>query len=182
MLVAYVFAAVLGGVLLGASVLGGLTDHGDGEVTTDSAAYAYHVSSAFKLFSLRTWTYVLGFGGLVGVLLRTVAHVPEPVAGALAVGSGAGAGVIAQVLFARIARASPPGTVVHRELVGRSGGVVVPFAKGSTGKIRVTVQGADVDVLAITDDDTPFENHDDVLVVDLRDGNAVVTRNPGSRT
>jgi hypothetical protein len=68
------------------------------------------------------------------------------------------------------------------DLVGRSGAVMVPFGGAATGKVRVRVAGADVDLLATTDDSDPLAREDEVLIVEVRaGGSALVTRNPMSR-
>ena len=73
----YVAAAVVGVVLLGASIFG------SGTTTlrrTTEAAMATG-SPMLALLSVRVWTYLLAFGGVTGVLLRLVGHEGEPVTG-----------------------------------------------------------------------------------------------------
>ncbi len=139
-------------------------------------------SPASALLSVRVWTYLLAFGGITGVLLRTVGRVHEPKAavGALAVGA-----VAAAMARAIIGRASREGRARARcsrgDLVGQDRAVIVPFAGGATGKIRVRVAGADVDVLA-TAEGEGLDQHDEVLMVEVREGGtALVTRNPASK-
>jgi membrane protein implicated in regulation of membrane protease activity len=176
-LYAYVALAVIGLVLLGASLAGTGHDHAFGH----DAAGADHASPASALLSVRVWTYLLAFGGVTGVLLRTVGRVHEPKAaiGALAVGAVAAA--MARAVIGRASRAGASGTMQSRDLVGKTGSVIVPFAAGATGKIRVRVAGADVDVLATAEGET-LDQRDEVLVVELREGGtALVTRNPASK-
>ncbi len=173
----YVALAIVGLVLLGASLAGAGHDHAIGH----DAAGADHTSPASALLSVRVWTYLLAFGGITGVLLRTVGRVHEPKAaiGALAVGAVAAA--MARAVIGRASRAGASGTVQSRDLVGKTGAVLVPFAAGATGKIRVRVAGADVDVLATAEGEA-MDQHDEVLVVELREGGtALVTRNPASK-
>jgi membrane protein implicated in regulation of membrane protease activity len=176
-LYAYVALAIVGLVLLGASLLGAGHDHGAGAGHDDLSAE--HSSPASALLSVRVWTYLLAFGGLTGVLLRLVGREGEPTSalGALAVGVAAAA--LARFVIGRASRAGAPGTVQSRELVGRTGDVIVPFGGGTTGKIRVRVAGGDVDVLATADDGEALAQHDEVLIVELREGGtALVTRSP----
>jgi membrane protein implicated in regulation of membrane protease activity len=176
----YVFAAIVGGVMLGASLIGGHhgLDHdasggGHGDGDGDDAD-----SFALRIFSVRVFTYLLAFGGITGALLRSIARVQEPIAALVSLAVGAAAGVMAQSLFRRALRSGTRGTVTRVDLVGRAGDVIVPFARGQTGKVRVHVKGGDVDLLAVTDDDTPMSARDEVLVVEMRDGSALVTRSP----
>jgi membrane protein implicated in regulation of membrane protease activity len=177
---AYVACAIVGLVLLGASLLGAGHDHAAGH---DGAGHDDGESSPMlALLSVRVWTYVLAFGGVTGVLLRLAAHEGEVVSaiGSLVVGVAAAA--MARTVIARASRAGASGTVRSADLVGRSADVIVPFAGNATGKIRVRVAGADVDVLATTDDKEALGPHDEVLIVEVRDGgSALVTRNPVSK-
>lgn len=174
MVYAYTVAAVVGVVLLVASLLGAGHDHDVGH-----GAGGDHESPLFALLSARVWTYLLTFGGLTGLLLRFVAPVPEPWRATVALGVGAVAAALARLLIARASRGGPSGTVKRGDLVGRVGNVVVPFQSGSTGKVRVHVAESDVDLLATTDDGEPMDGGTEVLVLDLRDdGAAIVTRAP----
>jgi uncharacterized RDD family membrane protein YckC len=174
----YVAAAVVGAVMLLASLLGSGHDHA--AATHDSAGE--HTSPAFVLLSVRVWTYVLAFGGITGVLLRLVGHEGEPTSSLVATLVGVVAATMARVVIGRASRAGASGTVKPADLVGRSGAVVVPFGGAATGKVRVSVAGAEVDLLATTDDGEPLERNDEVLIVEVREGgSALVTRASSSR-
>src|SRR5271170_6716795 len=176
-LYAYVALAVVGLVLLGASLMGA----GHDQAIAHDDVSADHASPASALLSVRVWTYLLAFGGATGVLLRTVGHAGEPWSAIGAVSVGAVAAMMARVVIGHASRAGASGTVHSRDLVGKTGAVIVPFGAGATGKIRVRVAGADVDVLATADGET-LEPRDEVLIVELREGGtALVTRNPASK-
>jgi len=86
---------------------------------------------------------------------------------------------MARFVIGRATREGASGTVRTQDLVGKTAGVLVPFGGKATGKVRVRVAGADVDVLATTDDGEPLGRNDEVLIVEVREGgSAVVTRNP----
>jgi membrane protein implicated in regulation of membrane protease activity len=172
----YLAAAIVGCVLLVASLFGAGHGHDAGH---DASSDGEHVSPAFALLSVRVWTYVLAFGGVTGLLLRWVAPVAEPWRALLAVFVGAVAATIARVVIARVVRGGPSGMVRTAELAGRTAGVVVPFTKGATGKVRLRVADSDVDLLATTDDGEPLDRDEEVLIVEMRDdGSALVTRSP----
>jgi membrane protein implicated in regulation of membrane protease activity len=174
-LYAYVGSATVGLVLLAASLLGtghdqaaGHDGSGDGEG-----------SPMLALLSVRFWTYLLAFGGATGVLLRLVGREGEPSSAIGALLVGAAASVMARVVIGRASRAGASGTVHAQDLVGRTGAVLIPFAGGATGKVRVRVGGADVDVLATTEDGEPLGRSDEVLILEVNDGgSALVTRHP----
>jgi membrane protein implicated in regulation of membrane protease activity len=170
----YVSAAVLGLVLLAASLVGAghhALGHDAGE----------HPSPATALFSVRVWTYILAFGGATGTALRIGVHAGEPTSAIAAAVVGVAAGTMAHVVIGRATRQGRSGTVRPADLVGRSARVIVPLATGATGKIRARIAGADVDLLATADGSEPLDRHDEVLIVEVRpDGTALVTRNPSS--
>src|SRR6266852_3628645 len=106
----YLFGAIVGGTLLIASLLGGghhghlanLGHHlGIGGHHGDGDAAHHHDSSsaqraALQIFSLQLWTWLLGFGGLTGLLLQRYAGTPEPICALLAGSVGLGAGIAAR--------------------------------------------------------------------------------------
>lgn len=179
MLYVYVAAAIVGLVLLAASLFGAGHDHAAGhDGSTDGDAG----SPMAALLSVRVWTYVFAFGGVTGVLLRYVGHEGEPTSGIVAVVVGVVAAVMARVVIGRASRSGASGMVRSEDLVGKSAAVLVPFGGQATGKVRVRVAGADVDLLATTEDGQPLERHDDVLIVEVREGgSALVTRSPTSK-
>lgn len=175
MLYLYLAAAVIGLVLLGASVFVG-HDH----AATHDGSGDGEGSPMLALLSVRVWTYLLAFGGVTGVLLRLVGHEGEPLSAVVALGVGGVAAAMARFVIGRATRAGDSGMVQSTDLVGLTGAVIVPFGGSATGKVRVRVAEADVDVLATTDDGEPLGRDDEVLIVEMREGgSAVVTRTPG---
>jgi membrane protein implicated in regulation of membrane protease activity len=184
----YLFATIVGAVMLAASLFGGHhggIEHdagGDAGGADTHGAEQNAESIALRIFSVRVWTYLLAFGGATGMLLRTVARMNEPLTALLSLTVGAVAGGLAQTVIRRATQTGESGTVTRVDLVGKTGGVVVPFARGQTGKVRVRVKGADVDILAVTEDDPGLGARDEVLVVEMREGSALVTRSPVKTT
>jgi membrane protein implicated in regulation of membrane protease activity len=171
----YFAVAVVGLVLLGASLLGTDHDHAAGHDGSGDG----EGSSVLALLSVRVWTYFFAFGGATGVLLRLVGRESEPRSAMGALFVGTLAAVMARIIIGRASRVGPSGTVHSNDLVGRTGDVIVPFAGKATGKVRVHVAGDAVDVLATTDDGQPLGRNDEVLILEVREGgSALVTRNP----
>lgn len=127
------------------------------------------------LLSVQLWTYFLAFGGLTGLLLRTLAHVAEPVAGLTALGVGLGTALGARSLLRRAAEPGDPGTTQLDRLTGSSARVLIPAGAGATGKIRLEVRGQTVDLLARATDGAPLLEGSEVIVLDVREGVAEVT-------
>ena len=178
MLFVYVAASVVGLVLLGVSIFGVGHDHAashDGSSDGDG-------SPMLALLSVRVWTYVLAFGGVTGLLLRYLGHEGEPTSGIGALVVGVLAAGMARVVIGRASRRGASGMVRSEDLVGKSAAVIIPFGGEATGKVRVRVAGADVDLLATTEDGQPLDRHDEVLIVEVREGgSALVTRSPSSK-
>jgi membrane protein implicated in regulation of membrane protease activity len=128
---AYTAAAVVGVVLLAASLFGAGHDHAVGH-----SANGGHESPAFALLSARVWTYLLTFGGATGLLLHFVTPVREPLRAAIALGVGMAAAVLARGVISRASRGGASGTAKQADFVGSTGRVLVPFQTGSTGKVR----------------------------------------------
>jgi membrane protein implicated in regulation of membrane protease activity len=174
----YVAAAIVGLVLLAASLFGAGHDHAAGhDASTDGDA-----SPMLALLSVRVWTYLFAFGGATGVLLRYLGHEGEPTSGIGALVVGVLAAAMARVVIGRASRSGASGTVRSTDLVGKSAAVLVPFGGEATGKVRVRVAGADVDLLATTEDGQPLDRNEEVLIVEVREGgSALVTRMPTSK-
>lgn len=185
MLYVYLFGAVVGGSLLVASLVGaghghlsqlfGLGHHGGGG---GGGHHSTGSNAALQVFSIQLWTYFFGFGGLTGLLLREFAQTPEPLCAGLSAGIGLTAGVAARLVLTRAARIRPgdSGTLGDRDLIGAAGEVVVPFGDKQTGKVRVVIQNHTLDLLATSEDGAQYALKDPVLVLDVRAGQAVVSR------
>lgn len=205
MVFVYLFAAVAGGLLVLFALFGGGhhepgTDGGgmlsDSASTVDLGAGAdggpsagHHDSAAAGepatqglgaalgwLWSVQLWTYLLAFGGLTGLLLRSVAGVAEPLAGGCALAVGLGTGLAARAVLRRVMNSSQSGTTSHDRLVGSSAQVLIPAAAGGTGKIRLTTAGHMLDLLARASDGGELPEGATVSILDVREGIAEVLR------
>jgi hypothetical protein len=176
MLGGYLFASIVGWVLLGASLAGG---HGtsDGGAHATALEHVDHATTPQSFFlSLRLWTYVLAFGGTTGVLLRLAAGLGEPLTLLTSLGVGVVTGVTAQLTWSRLGN-TQGGTVRENELVGQSGRLLLGAGPKASGRVRLTVRNASIDLIAASDELTLPAN-EEVLVVSVRDGVAHVVRNP----
>lgn len=198
----YLFAAVAGCLLVLVSVLSG--GHGDagadgGDVVLDAStgdsvsashdgsAHAHHgaghdgpassLGAALGwLLSVQLWTYLLAFGGLTGLLLRSVAQVAEPLAGGCALGVGLGTALVARAVLRRVMGSAHSGTTSHDRLVGSSAQVLIPAVAGGTGKIRLFSHGHMLDLLARASDGGALSEGATVSILDMREGIAEVLR------
>lgn len=200
MIYLYLFALVLGGVLLGASMLLG-GDHGHADASPDASADAdgeLHADShgvgssvhadghdapgGFESFlvaflSMRFWTFFLAFFGLTGIVLDGFGLVPSHLLAAiLSIAMGVLTGVGAVWLMRRV-RADDSNSAAHAaDYVGKSGRVMVGFGPGQTGKVRVDVRGSTIDLLAVAIDDVTFATKEEVIVIEMEGTRAKVAR------
>lgn len=188
---AYVFALVLGGVLLAASmVLGGKDFDGDHDVgghdvgdhdvgAHDGDAHGDLGGLFAVLGSMRFWTFFATFFGLTGLVLEGLdltANLWLARSLALLVGLGSGWGIVR--LLQHLA-ASEVGVVASvSDYVGRIGEVLVRVAPGALGKVRIELKGTTVDVLAVSEDDV-LEPGSHALIVEMRDTQALVSKIAG---
>lgn len=133
--------------------------------------------AALFFFSLQFWTYLLAFGGLTGLLLRTLAHAGEPVSGICALGVGVTTATAARKVLRRLSNTVDSGTVEQSELIGTSAKVLIPAEPGTTGKVRLVARGQTIDLLARAHDGGPLREGAEVIILDisLQDGIAEVT-------
>jgi hypothetical protein len=174
MLAAYLAATILGGTLLTASLVTG--HHGAShELEHQHGSEQGGVLAAFVL-SLRFWTYLLAFGGASGFLLHKVAHLGEPLALALSLLVGAASGIGAQIAIHKLTQDGQAGVVSPRELVYRLGTLLLPASPGVPSRVRLTINNQTVDLTAVTED-VSIAAREEVLVLEIKDGVALVTRN-----
>ena len=60
--------------------------------------------------------------------------------------------------------------------MGASGVVMVPVTRDQVGKIRLDLKGRTVELLAVTEDESPLELKQTVMVYGLRGDHVLVTR------
>ena len=187
MLSVYLACLGFGGILVAASAIGGHGDHGDsghpgGDAGHDDHAAHDHAKgdgTGLFLLSLRFWSFALGFFGLGGATLTWLGAgvlVAPLLAGALGLGAGYGASRVLGGL-ARSTVGLLPGADSH---VGREGEVLLPVAPNQRGKIRVSVGGASLDLIAETEGSEPLPMGSTALVVGIRGTLALVERSPAS--
>jgi len=191
----YVFALVVGGILLGASIFIGGGDDGDaagdqgagfdaeGDADFDPDGDAGKdlgpspsgdAGGAVTFFlwslgSLRFWTFFLAFFGLTGLALDGLGLVAPGIVGPiLSVGMGLVVGLGAMAALRALSGDRATSHASSRDYVGKSARVLLPVrGGGGVGKVRVRVAGTEVDLLATTDDPRGFDAREEALVIQV---------------
>lgn len=126
--------------------------------------------------SLRFWVFASCFFGLCGTLL-TVIGVGPVVTALVSIVVGLLCGTAAAWVVHRLSKLESTGDVpTSAEFVGAMGTVLVEVDDDSRGKVRVSIRDQQVDLVAETSDEAPLKAGQKVLVVEYKDGVAVVTK------
>jgi len=180
MIYLYVFALILGGILLGASLLlGGHSEHDadDGSMPAGNGDPQGIESLVLSILSVRFWTFFLPFFGLSGLLLLGFGLVESTVLVAiLSALLGVFAGAFATWLVRVMRAESSDSAAKAGDLVGKTGRLLVGFEKGGTGKLRLDVKGASLDLTCISMGDEAIDVRDEVIVVEVEANRVKVAR------
>ena len=137
-----------------------------------------HDASTWSIFlSSRFWTFLLLAFGLVGSALAVFGLAGTLLTAVLAIVSGILAGLLAALTFRALKRSQATGTASLDDAVGQIGRVLLPCEKGKIGKIRLSIKGQSVDVMAMTTDES-IDVGRRAVVQEVRGGIAQVTRTP----
>jgi hypothetical protein len=182
----YLAALVIGlGVLLVQVAFGGRDgDHAPGHagshVPGHDLAKSGHAGDDGPLavvLSFRFWIFALLGFGLSGSLLHYLDLAGSAVAAIVAGAAGIGSGAFAALVVRSVTRGAASTSVNLSEAVGREARVLVACAKGRNGQVRIALRGQSVDLLASTDEES-IARGEPVLIEEVRDGVAQVSRRP----
>lgn len=178
----YLFSLVVGGGLLGVSiVLGGHDAPHDvhaGEALAPAgqeAPLGGLESYLYWLVSLRFWTFFVAFFGLTGLVfdgLGLVSSQTLTVVIATVMGLCCGGG--AMFVLGKLTKEQNNSAISSTDYIGRTGRVLVGFAPGGVGKVRIEVKGSSVDLLAMPEDEHTYATNDEVIVVEMSGLHALV--------
>lgn len=200
----FLFALILGGGLLGLSLLGDLFGGVDADLDADFEADVDPVvaadphlpidqvgaaagaavdasgdlSGAIRIFTIRTLTYFLFGFGAVGWLLVTLApELPIAVVTAAAAVSGGLAGALAGVVFGWLRATDSGWQSEEASFVGCEARVLLPVAHGRPGQIMVLRGDREHELRALPFDQRASEPEAwrNVVVIDMDGGTARVS-------
>ncbi|EDM80794.1 hypothetical protein PPSIR1_12963 [Plesiocystis pacifica SIR-1] len=190
----YLFAMVLGAVLLGVSfLLGGDDADADGDADLDADADADldldgdgdvdggdgghgDIGGLFGVLgSTRFWTFFATFFGLTGLVLDGFDLAATTVALVLAIAVGTLCGWTAVTLIRRLSANDTGVAASSSDYVGKTGEMLLGAKPGRLGKIRIELKGTTVDVLAVCEDGEVARGAVG-MIVEMRDHQAVVVK------
>ncbi|HWM87954.1 MAG TPA: hypothetical protein VNO33_19000 [Kofleriaceae bacterium] len=192
MLAAYLITAIVGGVLVGVSILAGgdgdagghggdlhsdVDGDGHGGDGADHAGPVDALLSWLPIGSLRFWTFFAAFFGLTGTAMTVLAAAgPIPIAVA-AIAVGYTSGLVLTRAIRHLHTRSSDSSLAEADLIGSTALVLLPVGSGRTGKVRVHIKDRTVDLLAETQEEAELVTGENVLVIAVpREGHAMVAR------
>ncbi len=196
MLTLYLIALIIGGTLVVASLLFGGEGEADGDFDHDAdldadvevSADADHdldhdagggmdaLSGWLPIASIRFWIFFLAFFGLTGTTLSAGKFFSGTLIAILsgAVGYVCGASITSAIR--KLRRQVVDSSLGEADFIGITATVVVPIAKGKTGKIRFEAKGRVIELMAETDEEGTLDRKQPVMIYGMKDGNVVVSR------
>lgn len=151
----------------------------DHDLGTDHAdAHADAASGFLPIFlSLRFWIFGALAFGMVGSLLHFLGLASALVTLIAAGVMGVGSGMLASWIFRVLNRQHVSSGASESDAVGHVGKVLLRVPTQGHGKVRIQLKGQTLDLLATTDEIELLEG-EQVLIEEMRDGRARVSKAP----
>lgn len=190
MLAAYIVAAIVGGGMIAFSALAGAEAHHD--VGGDMGGHDAHVghdadqghdshdqgdsgSLWLPFLSLRFWTYLVGTFGLMGLVLTLCKASAEPATAVISGVCGLVMGTFAAGLVRYLSKNEHSANVSDEDFMGALGKVTVGIS-ALPGKVRTSVKGDVIDVIALGENGEQFAQGEEVMIVGFEGQTARVVR------
>jgi membrane protein implicated in regulation of membrane protease activity len=184
MLTAYLSTLIIGGSLLLLSIFAGgdhEIDHdtdfdadfdADADFDHDAGGFDFHGFDAWlPIGSLRFWTFFSAFFGLVGTALTFSGEMGATMTLAPSIGVGYITGISATRLLKKLTKESVGKVVSRDDIVGSTGKLMLPVAKGVEGKVRLNVGGRTIEHSAFCDE--AIEAGSKILVISVHEDGGV---------
>jgi membrane protein implicated in regulation of membrane protease activity len=175
MLTVYAICAVVGGLLILMSLLGGDhgTDHAEVSLDHDVSADAGHEGDLshegpwLPFLSLRFWSYGLAGFGVIGLILQLMGRVPLAMIPWIAGAFGLSLGLAIAWTLRQLSKNALNSGAGIDDLLGMEAEVTVPIRGMESGRIRATIKGDIIDMLAITDEPSALMPGSPVYIVSV---------------
>lgn len=168
------------------SAFGGVFGHhdvgtdGGGDVDSGSHSLEKSLDKGGELWipflSLRFWTHFIGGFGVLGTVLNFTGHGAEPLAGLVSAGVGLGLGLGAAWVFRLLQKEQIDASTKADDFLGVAGTLSVAARGNDPGKVRVTVRGDIIDMLALSDSGQDLSAGEEVVIVGIEGDKARVLR------
>ncbi|MBT8494533.1 MAG: DUF1449 family protein, partial [Deltaproteobacteria bacterium] len=184
MLTVYLILLLIGGTLIGVSLIfGGDADvdadadfdaDADADIDADGEADGGHgiaidAAAWLPFASVRFWLFFMTFFGLTGTLLTTVAGVTSSLAVAvMATVTGYFCGIGASATVKWLMRNEADSAIRASDLIGARARVLLAVREGGVGKVRLSLKGQIIDVRATTEDGVEYPIGSTVMAYDSR--------------
>lgn len=183
MLAAYVVAAIVAGGLIVFSAIAGMEGHASiGDVGSHDAPGHTHGEGAdsagsvwLQFLTLRFWTYAIGAFGLIGLVLTLRKASVEPLTMTIAGGTGLVVGTISAWFYRFLSKSEHSSSIGGNDFLGAIGKVTVAIG-AEPGKVRTSIKGEIIDMVAVGHTGEPFVAGEEVIIVGLDGNNAQVAR------
>lgn len=135
-------------------------------------------SSGFWLpfLSIRFWTYFVGGFGILGTVLSLFGIESEPMRLYASLGTGVFLGLVAAYVWRFIQKDQLDASTKEGDFIGAMGTMTVSSRNHEPGKVRVSVRGELIDLIARTTDDQDVSAGEEVVVVEIDGGLARVMK------
>ena len=167
----YLGAFAFGAMVLAGTWLAGADKasdhHGDDKPST--------LAGWLPFLSLRFWTFGAATFGLTGGLVSLL-PVAEPVPAVLATLVGGAVGAVAATAFRWVGRDVVTSSPSLARFVGEQARVVVAVRPGRSGRVALLTDAGRFELPAVSADTASLEHGETVLIADVREGVADVTR------
>ena len=130
------------------------------------------------LASLRFWTFFMAFFGATGTALTFIERdIDAWVLLAIAVAMGYVCGAAAVSVFRYMRRSETSSNLAVDDYIGETALVRVSVARGKTGKVRLEIKGRTLELLAETEEETPFAVKERAMIYAMTEqGHVILTR------
>lgn len=177
MLTLYIVSLVVGGALVVLSLFGGDSHHGgDHDFHAGADHDADHGDGSqdvwIPFFSLRFWTYFAMTFGAAGLILTFLVKTAEPTAGMFAGATGLITGLLVSFGMRMLSKSDIDSSIKSSEMMGKEAQVVVAIRPGQLGRVRISVKGEVLELLASSDDVDALEAGATAVIVEM-DGDRV---------
>jgi hypothetical protein len=176
MMTVFVVCAIVGGILILLGLLG--ADHSADFHTGTDLALSHDIGelSGFlhdlPFFSLRFWSYGLAVFGAAGYILMTMARMSPTLAAVFAGAVGLTSGLTVVYSIRAVSRQLVSSGASIDELLGSEALVTVAVRGETPGRIRCTLKGEIIDLLAVTDPGTSLEPGSSFIIANIENDRA----------